>query len=84
MTASLSIHMYLYTVWSYDMGRLSADHPEVAAAIKEAAVAAGSTSSEEYTIKFNVDILAPNVKHADSEVRVASQPRCRNIGCEYY
>ena len=44
------------------------DHPEVAAAIKEAAKEAGSTSSEEYTVKFNVDILAPIVKHADSEV----------------
>lgn len=44
------------------------DHPEVAAAIKEAAAAAGSTSPDEYAIKFNVDILAPIVKHADTEV----------------
>ena len=46
----------------------SADHPEVAAAIREAAREAGSSSAEEYTVKFNVDILAPNVKHADSQV----------------
>ena len=44
------------------------DHPEVAAAIKEAAKEAGSSSAEEYTVKFNVDVLAPIVKHADSEV----------------
>ena len=48
----------------------SADHPEVAAAIREAAREAGSSSAEEYTVKFNVDILAPNVKHADPQVRV--------------
>ena len=32
-------------------------------------MAAGSTSTEEYTIKFNVDVLAPGVRHADSEVQ---------------
>ena len=47
----------------------SIDHPEVAAAIKEAAKEAGSSSAEEYTVKFNVDILAPIVKHADSQVK---------------
>ena len=46
------------------------DHPEVAAAIKEAAKEAGSSSADEYTVKFNVDILAPIVKHADSQVHV--------------
>ena len=45
------------------------DHPEVAAAIKEAAKEAGSSSAEEYTVKFNVDILAPIVKHTDSQVK---------------
>ena len=52
----------------------------MAAAIKEAAMAAGSTSPDEYTIKFNVDILAPGVKHADTEVGVYGHVCARGTG----
>ena len=60
--------MYKNCHFEHKMYTLHTDHPEVAAAIKEAAMQAGSTSSEEYSVKFNVDILAPIVKLADSEV----------------
>ena len=39
-------------------------------ALREAAREAGSTSVEDFAIQFNVDILAPGVRHGDSEVCV--------------
>ena len=42
--------------------------PEVASAFQEALREAGSTSMEEFVIRFNVDILSPGVDHADPEV----------------
>lgn len=45
--------------------------PEVVAAFKAALEGAGSTSHEEFVIRFNVDILSPKVQHADEEVGVA-------------
>ena len=41
--------------------------PEVSL-FKEALEAVGSSSLEEFVIRFNVDILSPLVKHADEEV----------------
>ena len=43
-------------------------HPEVMSALREAAKEAGSTSDKDFIIQFNVDILAPGVNHADTEV----------------
>ena len=40
-------------------------HPEVMAALYEAAQEAGSTVSEDFDIRFNVDILSPGVRHGD-------------------
>ena len=41
-------------------------HPEVMAALYEAAQEAGSSVSEDFDIRFNVDILSPGVRHGDS------------------
>ena len=47
-------------------------------------MAAGSTNSDEYSIRFNVDILAPIVKHADSEVNTCTCTfACTVIGWMY-
>lgn len=43
--------------------------PEVVSAFREALAGVGSSSLEEFIIRFNVDILSPLVKHADEEVR---------------
>ncbi len=48
-------------------------HPEVMEALREAAREAGSTSAQDFTIQFNVDILAPGVRHADPEVWLHAQ-----------
>ena len=37
-------------------------------AFKEALDEAGSTSMEEFVIRFNVDIFSPHINHADEEV----------------
>lgn len=37
-------------------------------AFREALEAVGSISLNEFSIRFNVDILSPLVKHADAEV----------------
>jgi protein TIF31 len=40
-------------------------HPEVMAALQEAALEAGSVGGEEFDIRFNVDAFSPGVIHAD-------------------
>ncbi len=46
----------------------SSDLPEVAAAVKAALTEAGSTNLDNFELKYNVDVLSPVVKHAESEV----------------
>ncbi len=48
---------------------VSSDLPEVAAAVKAALTEAGSTNLDNFELKYNVDVLSPVVKHAESEVR---------------
>ena len=48
----------------------STGRPEVATAFQEALKEAGSTSQDEFVIRFNVDILSPGVDHADTEVLI--------------
>ena len=43
-------------------------HPEVMAALQEAASEAGSVEGEEFDIRFNVDAFSPGVSHADPPV----------------
>ena len=47
---------------------LNTDHPEVAAAVREALAEAGSTDPNNFELRFNVDVLSPVVKHAEPEV----------------
>lgn len=42
--------------------------PEVEQALKEAVHEMGSTDAEDFDLQFNVDILSPGTRHADTEV----------------
>ncbi len=47
---------------------IPSDLPEVAVAVKAALTEAGSTNSDNFELKYNVDVLSPVVRHAESEV----------------
>lgn len=55
---------------------ITSDHPEVVAAVREALAEVGSTNPNTFELRFNVDILSPVVKHAESEV-LSTHPHMR-------
>ena len=40
-------------------------HPLVVSAVREAVNESGSTNPEDFELQFNVDVLSPQLKHAD-------------------